>query len=241
MNHPVAQRAIAAAGFMPGELSEPRAPTIIPGNPSASIVVPMIDHAVTIDGDLSKWIKQAAIELTPTQRRNVESGFIRDAHDASVLAYLGWTHEMFYVGGIITDDELVTRKRDDKIYEDDCLELYWDLDNDGFQFNDSPHDVQIGLAPSGPDGTPQLWAWGALKRRPREIQMATKMENDHVMFELGIPMTLLSGLKPGHPVGFSLAYHDRDLDGKEAKLHWSIDTTSNPGKIILGQLTLQPK
>ena len=105
MHHPVAQRALEAAGFVPGALREPNVPTVIPGNPGASMAIPMIDHAVTIDGDLSEWIRHEAMELSPTNRRNVESGVFKSAQDASALLYFGWTPAMFYVAGIVTDDE----------------------------------------------------------------------------------------------------------------------------------------
>ena len=240
MHHPVAQRALSVAGFQAGHLEEPLTPAVIPGNPGASLSLPMIDHAVAIDGDLREWIRQDALELTPTQRRNVESGFFHGADDASVLAYLGWTPETFYVAGIVTDDELVTRRGGADIYEDDCLELFWDLDGDGFRFDGNPHDVQIGLAPNGPDGKQQLWAWGALNRMPQEVQAVVKRARGHWVFELAIPMRLLPGLSPGRPVRFSVAYHDRDTDGKAGKLHWSIDSASVPGTILFGQLTLEP-
>lgn len=241
MRHPVARQAMALAGFVPGSLTEPVVPPVIPGNPGASMTVPMIDHAVAIDGDLREWIRREGVELTPTDRRHVEFGFFTSARDASALIYLGWTHEAFYVAGIVTDDALVTRQRGERIYQDDCLELYWDLDGDGFRFDGNPHDVQIGLAPGGSDGAWQLWAWGALKRIPQEIQAALKREDGRFVFELAIPMTLLPGVVPGHPVRFSVAYHDRDPDGKAGKLHWSVDTASMPGELFFGQMTLSPE
>ena len=238
MHHPVAQRAMAAAGFVPGSLNEPKPPAVIPGNPGASMTVPMVDHAVTIDGDLHEWIREEAIELTPVGRRNVESGSFRDAKDASALIFLGWTDEVFYVAGIVLDDEFVTRREHEQIYRDDCLELFWDLDGDGFRFDANPHDIQIGLAPGGPQGAWQLWAWGPLKRMPSEVKAALIRQDGHVEFELAIPRTLLPGLVPGVPVRFGVDYHDRDTDDKEGKLTWSIDTASVPGTILFGQMTL---
>jgi len=49
---------------------------------------------------------------------------------------------------------------------------------------------------------------------------------------------LIERLRGGQPVRFSVAYHDRDTDGKTAKLHWSVDTATKPGTILFGHLTL---
>lgn len=238
MNHPIAQRAVSLAGFVPGRLEAPRSPAVIPGNPGASLTVPMIDHAVSVDANLHEWIRQEAIELTPTNRRNVEFGFFHGAADASALLYLGWTPQRFYVAGIITDDELVAEHPGSEMFLDDCVELFWDLDGDGFQFDANPRDIQIGLAPSALAGAAELWAWGAIKSRPRDAEIALTRGEGRFVFELGIPMALLRGLKPGRPVRFSIAYHDRDRDGHVGKLQWSVDTASVPGKILFGEMTL---
>lgn len=240
MRHPIAQRALTRAGFESGSLAEPSRPAVVPGNPGATMAIPMIDHAVTVDGDLSEWIRREAIELSPVQQRHLEQGVIRDAADASVLLYLGWSENTLYAAGIITDDELVTQARDAKIYEDDCLELFADLDGDGFRFDGNPRDVQIGLSPRGPDGRPQLWAWGAIKQRPQEVHAAVQQQENQWLFELSVPLSMLPGLSVEQPVRLSVAYHDRDSDGKEGKLHWSVDTASVPGTILFGQVTLEP-
>lgn len=239
MQHPVAQRALAQAGFVSGNLAEPIPPVIVPGNPQAAMAIPMVDHAVTVDGDLSEWIRQEAIELSPEQQRHLEQGVIRDAADASVVLYLGWADTTLYAAGIVTDDELVVNQRDAEIYQDDCLEIFADLDNDGYWFNGNPHDVQFGLAPGGPDGVPQIWAWGAIKQRPQDVRVAVQRQERSWRFELAIPRSRLPGLSVERPVRFSVAYHDRDLDGKDGKLHWSVDTASVPGTILFGHVRLE--
>ena len=239
MRDTIAQRAVAAAGFRPGSLEEPVASAMTPGNPGALLAVPMIDHAVTVDADLSEWIRHEAIELSPTQRRHIEWGFIRGAADASVLAYVGWSKDAFYAAGIVTDDEIVARRHGAQLYQDDCIELFWDLDGDGFRFDGNPSDVQIGLAPGGPGEAGQLWAWGALNRVPDGVQAALKQEPGRFLFEIRVPLSMLPGLTGATPARFSLAYHDRDHDGKGAKLNWSVDTASHPGTTLFGRIHLE--
>lgn len=241
MSHPITQRAVRAAGFLPGRLEAPLPREQAPGNPGASLTVPMVDHAVTVDGDLAEWIRHEAIELIPRAHRNVESGYFRDAKDGSLLAYLAWDQEAFYLAGVVLDDELVAGQHGPDIYKDDCLEVFFDLDGDGFRFDGNPADFQFGLAPAAPPGAPQHWAWGPLQRNPQEVGAAMRVTpGGWYTFEMRIPLALLPGLAPGKPVRFSLAFHDRDADGKDGKLHWSVDSASAPGTIRFGELTLSP-
>lgn len=240
MQHPIAKRAVAAAGFEPGRLSAPQRPAITPGNPDAQLRVPVMDQAVTVDGDLREWIMREAFDVTPTDGRHVEYGFFRNPQDASLLVYTGWTPETFYIAGIVTDDQWVAGQRGRDIHQDDCLEFFWDLDNDGFRFDGNPHDVQLGLSPPAAAGQPpQVWLWGAFKRAAPEVQAAVVQREQRLFFEVAIPRALLPGLAPGTPVRGSLAYHDRDKEEQTSKLHWSIDTASVPGRILFGQMTLE--
>ncbi len=236
--HPVAQRGMRAAGFMPGSLEEPIPPAVIAGNPGAKLSVPKLTQPIQIDGELSEWSQQGTFELSPQDRRNVEFGFFRGSQDASARIAVGWDGAALYVAGQVMDDELVTRRQGEAIYQDDCLELFADLDGDGFRFDGNARDLQIGLAPNTLQGSWQLWAWGALKREPPEIDAAVKLQNDGFVFELRIPRPLLQDLEPGQPMRFSVAYHDRDRDGKAGKLHWSVDATSQPNTLLFGQMTL---
>lgn len=240
MQHPVAKRALAAAGFEVGSLQAPRRPAGTPGNPEAQLRVPMMDRAVTVDGDLQEWIMREAFELTPANGRNVEYGFFRNAQDASLLVYAGWTSEMLYFAGIVTDDQWVAHQRGTDIHQDDCLEFFWDLDGEGFRFDGNPHDVQVGLAmPLAEGQPPQVWLWGAFQRAAPEVQAATVQRGQRLFFEVAIPRTLLLGVVPGTAVRSSIAYHDRDAEEQTSKLHWSIDTTSVPGRILFGQMRLE--
>ena len=239
---PVIQRGLRAAGMTAGAQA---APTLqpAPGNPGAQMDIPMIDHAVTVDADLSEWIRHEAIELSPVRRRHIEFGFIRDSRDASAVMYAGWDGTMFYLAGIVIDDELVVGSSGSAIYRDDCLELFFDLDRNGFRFDRNPFDQQFGLSPGSPTGEQpqQVWAWGSLQRSP-ELPAAVRRGDGYFLFELGIPLALLGGHLPaaGTPVRFSVAYHDRDTDGKEAKLHWSVDNASEPGTLLFGTIRLMP-
>jgi hypothetical protein len=40
------------------------------------------------------------------------------------------------------------------------------------------------------------------------------------------------------PFRFTLALHDRDLDGQDAKLTWSVDKDTEPGRLLFGEARL---
>lgn len=239
MSHPAAQRAVQRAGFQPGHQEEPTPLRIRRGNPAARLGIHRLTHPVGIDGDLAEWLHREPIDLTPTDQRNLEFGFVRSKTDASLDAYLGWDEERFYVAGVVRDDEIVNRHRGSMIYQDDSVELFFDLDRDGFWFNQNPFDAQVGLAPTGPTGEPQVWVWGPVNRHVPEVESAVSRRGSSYVFELAVPWSVIGGRPDmGQPFRFAVTLHDRDRDGKEAKLVWSVDKETDPGRLLFGEAWL---
>lgn len=78
-------------------------------------------------------------------------GTVRDDSDLSATFYLGRDDKNLYIMGRIKDDSLVTTEKRDMIYKDDCVEIFFDTNNDGYYFDRNPHDYQLGIAPYGPE------------------------------------------------------------------------------------------
>jgi len=239
------RKGLAAALFKPGSQNVPSKQDSIPGNPHDIVEVKKISSAVSVDADLSEWKGAAPIVLTSRASRNVEVllGYVRDDADASGEFYLAWDDDYLYIAGRIKDDEMVCGKSGDKIYQDDCVEVFFDVDKNGFYFNRNPNDYQLGLAPTGPGGLPQIWAWGYRNAVPKGVLYAARPVPGGYDIELAIPFAEINNFIPGggKSVLFSISIHDRDKNGKAKKLTWSVDSMSDPDKIMFGTLVLKER
>ena len=244
MQNEYVKKGLEAAGFVPGRQDEPSALASSIGNPNDKTEVKKLSKKIIVDGDLSDWTGSGYTEiyLTGKNNRNIEMtlGSIRDDTDLSAVFYLGHDDKNLYIAGRIRDDSLVTNETRDMIYKDDCVEIYFDTNKDGYYFNRNPYDYQLGIAPYGPAKKAQEWAWGYAQKAPDNIPYAAKLTPDGYTIEVQIPFDAINGLKyeNGKTIGFTISVHDRDADGKTKKLTWSIDSASQPGKIILGTLRL---
>ena len=244
MRNAYVKRGVEAAGFVPGRLDEPSALASSTGNPNDRIGVKKLSKKITVDGDLVDWAGSgyAQIFLTAKDNRNIEMtiGTVRDDSDLSALFYLGRDDKNIYIAGRIRDNSLVTTEKRDMIYKDDCVEIFFDTNNDGYYFDRNRYDYQLGIAPYGPDKIPQTWSWGYVQKSPESISYAAKLTRDGYIVEIQIPFDSINNFVPdkNRCVGFTISVHDRDADGKTKKLTWSIDSASQPGKIIFGILQI---
>ena len=244
MKNEYVKKGLDAAGFVPGSLDEPSALAACTGNPNDRVVIKKLNKRIIIDGDYSDWANSGYSEifLTAKNNRNVEMtiGTVRDDSDLSAIFYLGRDDKNLYITGRIKDDSLVTTEKKDMIYKDDCVEIFFDTNNDGYYFDRNPYDYQLGIAPYGPEKRPQAWAWGYAQKAPEDIPYAAKLTKDGYIVEVQIPFDAINNFGPNKNkcAGFTISIHDRDADGKTKKLTWSIDSASQPGKIIFGILQL---
>ena len=245
MQNGYVKKGLDAAGFVPGSLDDPTALAACTGNPNDKIGVKRLNRKITIDGDYSEWANSGYTEifLTAKNNRNIEMtiGSVRDDSDLSAVFYLGHDDKNLYITGRIKDDSLVTTEKRDMIYKDDCVEIFFDTNNDGYYFDRNPYDYQLGIAPYGPEKRAQAWAWGYAQKSPDNISYAAKLTKDGYIVEARIPFDTINNFTPdkNRCVGFTISVHDRDADGKTKKLTWSIDSASQPGKIIFGILQIE--
>ncbi|MCM8791259.1 MAG: hypothetical protein NC938_06150 [Candidatus Omnitrophica bacterium] len=243
MQNRYVQKGMAAAGFKPGGQATPSPQAIIPGNPHDVYRARKVAFPVKIDGSVLEWEETDPMILTTKDKKNVEIllGYAKDDNDVSGKFYAGWDDEYFYIAGHVTDNEIVCEKTEDKIYQDDCVEIFFDVNKDGFYFDRNLNDYQLGIAPSGPEGLPQAWAWGYKNTTPKNVRYAVKRTHDGYDIEIAIPFYEILNFKPeaGGSTLFSVSIHDRDSNGKTKKLSWSVDSTTDPEQIVFGTLVLQ--
>lgn len=95
------------------------------------------------------------------------------------------------------------------------------------------------MAPIGPTGHPQTWVWGPVNQHVPQVQSAVKQREGFYVFEVMIPWSVIGGRPTtDQPFRFTVALHDRDQDGKDAKLTWSVDQETDPGRLLFGEARL---
>ena len=242
MQSPYVREALKKTGFVDGRQDEPSRLTYLAGNPNDTIAAGRTKSSISVDGELSEWKDAAKLTLTSVDNKNIELnlGSAKDDTDVSGVFYVAWDDNNLYIAGEVKDNDIVCSRVKDKIYEDDCVEIFFDINEDGYRFDGNAHDYQLGIAPSSPGRKPQLWAWGYRNRVPADIQYAVRDAKDGYAVETAIPFSEISGFTPtkGERVGFSISIHDRDRDGSTKKLTWSIDTSRQEGNIFFGTLFL---
>ena len=238
------KKGLEAAGFVWGRQEEVSETACRTGNPDDKLTVQRLTQEIKIDGDLSDWEKSGMqkIILTGKDNKNNEmtQGHIKDDSDLSGYFYLGHDNDNLYMGCHVKDNEIICNETGTNIYKDDCVEMFFDVNKDGFYFDKNKYDYQLGIAPTGPANKPQIWAWGYVQKNPANIEYAARIVPDGYIVEARIPFSEINGFGPkqNRNIRFSLSIHDRDKDKKQKKLTWSIDSSSQPGKIFFGTLEL---
>ena len=232
MQHSSVDRGMKRIGFRPGSI-QPERPT------RPLVAIKPLQKKVKIDGNLDDWDLSDPVEIEPS--KHLELGEVKGPEDSSGKVYLRWSKKYLYLAARIRDDSLVMKKNGDKIWRDDCLELFFDPDENELKW-ESPDDIQLGLSPSEWENEGRSWAWfqgfdpstrGFVKLRIRRTIQGYDLEAKISWKFLRLDP------HPGLSFGFTPAIHDIDLDGTEGKLNWFFLPDGKTGNTVLGQAVLR--
>jgi len=193
-----------------------------------------------IDGLLAEWPGSSFVNLS-SDPDYLEKGQVSGRNDFGVQYAVSWDERFLYVAVDVKDNEMVNEQAGPDIWKDDCIELYLDAQNQGFEWG-NPRNYQLGFAPVSSSGESARYAWFQNKEPdPSETASQTMWHSKGYKTEMAISWGFL-GVSPsvGMKMGFSLAVHDRDKsdDTEEAKLNWSFKPSKGP-RIELGQIVLK--
>jgi len=186
-------------------------------------------------GEVGERIRAVPIHLNALTSR-VEAGTVSGPDDLSAVVYTLWDPERFYVVAMVTDDQVVSQHEGADIWQDDCLELWFDCRHDAVTrtlFLDDEY--QRGLSPAGADrNRPLAWAW----RNPRTAPVTAAMTVASAaipggyLVEASVPWSVLQGCQPtsGGMIGFNLSLVDKDGDQVWTHLTWSGQLHSDPSQ-----------
>lgn len=228
--NPFLQKALKDVGFVEGTKETP-----FPDPPQ--FMAPYVERGVKVDGYLKDWSGAEAIRLT---REHKELGNIKDEKDVQADVRFAWSDQGLYFSAVVLDDSVILRRSGQRIWMDDLVEIYVDPQGDGLHWEDDS-DFQIGFRPQKDSDEVKVWSWFQGKDQPTGNMIAAKgfMHEKGYMIEGGIRWKYL-GINPFQTkkVKVSVAIHDVDKDGSEAKLQWFFRNEDGFKRFNLGDIVL---
>ncbi|MCD6384725.1 cellulase family glycosylhydrolase [Candidatus Sumerlaeota bacterium] len=181
------------------------------------------DKPIVIDGDLSDW-SQSVQSIRINSKEQFVIGFRnwKGIKDCNARIYTSWDEKYFYVAAEIEDDALSVPYTGGKIYKNDGIEIYFDVDHNGdmdtIRYNGD--DYQYGVSLS--EGKELVWSWSQrrgqsaqsrakITRNPTSAQTLSGKTFKGLLIEAAIPLNELK-LRPhkGKLIGFNVALNDND-------------------------------
>lgn len=201
-----------------------------------------IDHTakpVKIDGYLNEWNLKTKIILN---KKNLESGEISDDEDLKATFYFLWDNSFLYMAALIYDNEIISDLNDERIWMNDCIEIYLDPDNDGLKWQDKA-DFQFGFSPSETEESDKvkIWEWFH-NNKCKNVKAKSKINKDEeYTIEAAIPWSEIN-IKPqkNKVFGLSIGLNDVDIeedDTPKAKLVWAYFKRGN--SVLLARFILK--
>ncbi|MBI4431152.1 MAG: hypothetical protein HY587_05525 [Candidatus Omnitrophica bacterium] len=226
------KRGLALAGFVEGTM-EPalsKAPEYT--------VTHRGEQAISVDGDLNEWGITEQIMLADA--KHIDYGVVRDRDDLSANVSFLWDETHLFIAAAVHDDQIVAKRTVRYSYKDDLLELFMDLDGDGFRWK-SPRDPQFGFSFDPKTKRPRLYNWGEEKEIElnETTKLAMKLTAGGYRIEAALSWAAF-GIVPENllQIAATPAIHDADQK-KEAKLSWHFRDLGTERGIELGHLRLR--
>lgn len=203
------------------------------------IYVNQLKEPIVIDGDISDWKKAKWIKLSNVE--NLELGEISSVQDLSVRFAMYYERQWLFIAVDVLDDDVCNRYTETDIWRDDCVELYFDPDNDGLHWGDS-RDYQIGISPVISDGKIQKWSWFQ-QEEPSDtyVYVNTQLRKEGYSMEIALNWQYLNiNISETKKFGFSIAVKDFDSkDNSLAKLNYCWVKDISKEEIFLATVVLK--
>ena len=198
---------------------------------------------ITIDGRLHEWSGSRPIRVAFDK---VTFGAKpKDNADCSYILYTFWDDANLYIAAYVRDNSIIAAFTDNKIYENDCLEICLDVDHDSDEASYGNDDYQFVFS------VPVSSRLGPLKRIYRnptgidptapDVKLAYGKAPGGYVLEAAIPWKTIGLGKPPKPLtvlGFQNSVRDKDGDRTSSGISWLSfkDPAGNPlqfGHLIL--------
>lgn len=219
----------------PARLEGPSPPAVTPPTEPFVLNVPARRQPPRPESPFPQWEGPPQIVLRPPE--SLEWGTITSSAVLAAEVWSQWDFDALYLRVRVTDGEVKNRYRDRDLWRGDCVEVYLSL-NPVLEW-ENPRDLQLGIAPTGPEGRPQLWAWFQGHRPPKtEVLADCQVAPGRYTCEVALRWAwfrLRSVPQENQRLGFSVAVHE---ESPPAKLNWRFQKMGK--RVTLGQLRLVP-
>ena len=207
-----------------------------PGTKEITLPVPP-EYTAVEKNEVFSWDGVQQIDLS--SRRLREVGEIDKEGDLYASIQFAWDSTYLYFKIMVRDDSLVTKNDGDKIYNDDCLELFVNPEGGSLEWG-NVKDFQIGFSPDGMLEKVKVWSW---------FQNQDPTENDNIVTDIiqsddgysidGKVTWKYLGIIPkkGKTIRLSPAFHDSDNDNTQSKYNWYFFPVGEGYE--LGRITLE--
>ncbi len=232
MRNPSVKEGLGKMGFREGtlRLKRPKRPLV---------EIPKRDREITIDGNLNDWDLGSATELR--LQEHYEVGEIGDDADLSGDFYFAWDEDFLYAAARVRDESLILNQKGEKIWKDDCIELFVNPDGKGLRWG-RQKDVQLGFSPAASGDDVRCWAWfqsyDPMTRGLAEAKVKRKVDGYDLEARISwkfLKMDPSEGLR----FGFSPAVHDADYDRSDGKENLFFLPDGKNDCFILGKAILR--
>ena len=162
---------------------------------------------------------------------SLEQGQPRKNNQASARFAFAWDDRALHVVVDVKDNQVVNNQNPERLFEQDCVELYIDPQNDGLAWG-SGEDFQFGFAV-----TDKVYEW--FGERYGEIEQSVSRTDDGYEVRASIPWGVL-GATPevGAELQASVAVKSVTPEGNASmKLNWHYKQEA--GRVQLGRLVLE--
>lgn len=191
--------------------------------------------ACKVDGKLEEW---AHVESIPMNQLKDVGEAIPTADDYSGKAMVGWNPEtpsIVYIAAEVTDDIYQDNiPADGKWYHDDCLEIIFDLSEEG---------VAEQFAKYVVGASEEL----SVLANKESVEAAVVKDGNTYYYEVAIDLSIMpegtlqrvdaEQLFSGKSIGFSIAYNDSDNGERETQNGWTSGKSSD--RSCFGNLIMQ--
>ncbi len=177
-----------------------------------------VAHTLAFDGDLASWknLTQLAI-INPKV----------NGYDASGFAYLGWDDSYLYAAVDMRDNQMMNTKLRNKLYREDCVELFISTEPRDSETGYGPNDHQLFISPTSAEGQ------GVLGKVVDQAEVEVRDIADSQFYagatkigwlvQVAIPWAALNDFdaKPGAQLAMELRVNDADTSHPRFKLDLS--------------------